>query len=294
MKLDIQEDLQDLDALLQKISAKEAPWQPTPIDLPEGEFLIELNPRDYPDITEHLFDYPENLIALAGHQCLLYIPEGILGHLAKDQPKFHFMACQTIQEMKSGGRFERYVVTNRTSGIFPVYMKNDRYSPAEKKQEIKLDVCRHCLSAYNYNNYRHATSDSKNDIVKNFDINLFFNGCKMHFENLPSRQDTSLLAGNIYLRNWPDISKSYRNSVKWHCESCGVDLSNHKSLLDTHHRDGVKTNTSVENLIALCKLCHAEQYGHAHMKGNISEIKKAIIMELRTHNNEALNKFREL
>ena len=63
------------------------------------------------------------------------------------------------------------------------------------------------------------------------------------------------------------LSQRVRESVKWRCEQCGINLSNDHLYLDTHHIWGTQYN-SLNDLEALCIGCHAEQsaYGHLRLK----------------------------
>jgi hypothetical protein len=291
MKLDTENAFTDIATLMQKIGAQKINWIPGATAIAEIEkkdFTYDINAKQHPEILEHLFNNPQKLIALQGKQCLLYIPEGIQDKPTEAQPKFHFTECRTIRDMKSAGRLERYAVTNKTQKIFTVHMKIDRFTPTSRQREIQLNVCKNCLSAYNYLGYNSKSSKEKEEIVTNFNIKSFFSKYENYFSDLPT-QTNETINEIIYTQNWKKISLSYRMSVNWHCELCGVDLSNHKQLLDTHHRDGVKKHTSIQNLIALCKLCHSGQYQHQHML--ITEEEKNIIYELRKHNDEALSKF---
>jgi len=273
MRLDTDTAFEDLTALIRRIGAKEKFWEPKPqIDFP---LEIEVTQTNHPEITAHLFDYPFGLIGAYGRQCLLYIPYITSG---RDYPKFHFMECSTIKQMRNGGRFERYIVTNKVSGLFSVYINN------HYKQEVQLDVCMNCLSEHR----GHRVSIFS---VRNFDIKLFFKKCQPYFKTLPSGHDGNI-PPNIYRNNWDAISATYRNSVRWCCEQCGVNLAERQNLLHTHHRDGVKTNTSTKNLIALCKLCHIEQFQHNHM--SITEEEKAFILGMRRRNSENERKFKDM
>ena len=59
-------------------------------------------------------------------------------------------------------------------------------------------------------------------------------------------------------------SKSLKLDVKdrdnWTCQDCGVkqnDLTKEKKWLGVHHLDGNKKNVEKDNLITLCRSCHA-------------------------------------
>ncbi len=62
-----------------------------------------------------------------------------------------------------------------------------------------------------------------------------------------------------YPPGWKKRSRGYRQSRRFICERCGVDLSHprHQEYLDTHHRDFDKNNNMDSNLRALCILCHS-------------------------------------
>lgn len=65
---------------------------------------------------------------------------------------------------------------------------------------------------------------------------------------------------NGYTDDWPGISFAYRQKHDFTCERCGVKM---KSMLDyrfmqTHHRNGVKTNNNENNLECLCIDCHSK------------------------------------
>ncbi|PMG78006.1 hypothetical protein BCU83_14840 [Vibrio breoganii] len=52
-----------------------------------------------------------------------------------------------------------------------------------------------------------------------------------------------------------------------------------RQLLHTHHKDGVKTNNSEPNLIALCADCHSKEAFHEHLF--VSHKERQTIISLR-------------
>ena len=272
MKLNTEAAFEDLTALREKIGARLVGWEPKPPISAEIEIEDVILGPSGTGIVDIIG--PQGLIGVYGRQCLIYIPHIKSWRGSHSFPKFHFMECSTIKQMRGGGRFERYTVTNKTSGYFSVYID-------EVKQEVRLDVCKNCLSEYKPRRYD----------FHNFNIEAFFKDCHYIFEALPSTYDGNI-PEDIYLSNWPAISYAYRANAGWCCEQCGVNLSGHTKLLDTHHRDGVKTNTDTRNLIALCKLCHAEQFQHDHME--VAEEDKAVIIEIRRCNSDNARKFRDM
>ena len=61
-----------------------------------------------------------------------------------------------------------------------------------------------------------------------------------------------------------ELSHQVRESAKWKCEQCGINLSNDRHYLDAHHIWGTQYN-SRRDLEALCIGCHAEQPGNGHL-----------------------------
>ena len=60
-----------------------------------------------------------------GEQILLYIKDTRLDlhtliHDPENSPRFHIAECETIEQMRRGNRFERYVMTNRIESNFKV------------------------------------------------------------------------------------------------------------------------------------------------------------------------------
>lgn len=285
MKLDTELLAAPMTALLEKIGAPETSWAPQKIVLPEGQFEITVDVAKQPQVAAELFSNPNGLLAVEGRQCLLYIPCGSLGQL----PKFHFMDCRTIREMSRAGRLDRYVVTNKTSGLFKMSISSEWYQGGGQEKEVTLYVCKNCLDSWNYKGYRNLLAKEKDRAVKDFHIAEFFASCKSQFRFLPTRTDGSIFLKDAYMKNWDDISRGYRSGRGWKCEMCGVDLSDHQEYIHTHHINGNKQDTRPENLIALCYVCHSEQPHHGHMERN--ELAQALILERREKMRRSLNNF---
>ncbi|MEI6747187.1 MAG: HNH endonuclease, partial [Methylococcaceae bacterium] len=73
-----------------------------------------------------------------------------------------------------------------------------------------------------------------------------------------------------YTENWDLISRQRKEQYGYVCQQCGIDLSNHKNLMQTHHANGVKSDNSSGNLKVLCIECHRDQPSHGHMKSSAS------------------------
>lgn len=232
----------------------------------DDDIAIKLTTRGGIEIDlEDVSIDPTGVWVYKGHHVLLFIPDqgwdfnDVMSGI-KEGKKFHLTDCQTIDDMKRKDRFARYQATNNTEGIFAIHGK-DRLNSQSKSGEVRLHVCKNCLTKLNYKDYNKARYKTKQEIYQNFNLDEFFKHYQTSFAKEPPNvgQDK---AG--YPANWDMISANHRQKRNWTCEQCHVNLSEHHHLLDTHHIDGVRHHTAEHNLKALCKTCHKAQSQHGH------------------------------
>lgn len=238
--IDLESNAKPIDTLIEKLSSRRG---------------LEIALEDL-EIKDGLFSYQ-------GYHVLLFIPDH--GWKFTDMVngdcegnKYHLTECQTLANMRSKKRFNRYQATNNTEGIFQIY-GTDSVTQTRKDAEIRLHVCRHCLTKLNYRNY----ASNRNEVYRTFSLEEFFQTYTTSFASLPKDVGQQK---NGYAENWSDLSNKIREETGWKCEECGVVLERYKNLLHVHHRDGVKQNNSRENLMVLCVECHSKQPAHGHMK----------------------------
>jgi hypothetical protein len=208
---------------------------------------------------------PGDTITIEGRRVFLYIREFNVNaesfEEASNAPeklrRFHVSWCNTLQKMKSAGRFERYVASDRVDEPFGVVMQLREGGWA--CGDTELYVCRNCLSHTGWHGYRNAPEARRAEIVKGFSRRLFLETEGTRFADLPTRTDEAAPAIG-YAADWSERSRAYRQSVGWRCEDCSVDCGKHPNLLDTHHQNGVVSDNSIKNLQALCKTCHANRH----------------------------------
>ena len=183
--------------------------------------------------------------------------------------KYHLFHCRTIEKMLRDGRFDRYVTTNRRDGQFQVQSRED--NGCREDVLARLHCCKNCLER----------TDQAYQPPKSFDLDAYLqrNRGAVREGPIPHTKDTEGRSSD-YPSNWREISKKTRMERGYQCEKCYVNLSEHKSLLHVHHRNGVKSDSRSSNLAVLCELCHSEQPGHSHMK--VSAVNQREIIRLRS------------
>ncbi len=121
------------------------PIEPLDIKLNQG---FEVNFED--------IEFDTGLASYEGRQVLLYIKDHSYGdkihRVLQDGSqgnKYHVSFCSTLESMRNKGRFDRYVVTNKLDGIFPV-SGTDTVSREYIEGDTRLAVCQVCLKGINY------------------------------------------------------------------------------------------------------------------------------------------------
>jgi hypothetical protein len=253
-----------LDALRRRIGAPVVQWKARVNR--EQDIRIDYEPREWADIgLDEVEVGPGDTITVDGRRVFLYIREFRVKadtfEEASNHPetlrKFHVAWCQALREMKAQGRFERYVASERVDEPFGVAMqtKSDNWICGD----VELHVCRFCLTHLNWRSYPNATRKRRTELVESFSRRIFLETEVTRFAELPSKADTSAPAAG-YAADWAERSRAYRASVRFRCEGCGVDCSQRQGLLDTHHQNGVTSDNTRSNLVALCKTCHARKH----------------------------------
>lgn len=216
------------------------------------------------DIDDVEFD-TDGTLTYKGRKVILYIRD--FTYYSEDSvlPKFHVANCSTLQGMKRRKRFERYVVSTRLNGVFPMKISSDQQTWTDREES--LDVCKNCLSQINWDNY---TSSNKAEVFRKFSLGAFFEKYpNALITETPKFTDLNAPV-NEYAPDVSKISKAYRSSVGWKCEQCSASLeADHlRRFLHVHHRNAIKSDNGAENLIALCISCHVNQDGHSHLKNS--------------------------
>ena len=213
-------------------------------------------------ITAEEIEFNDKILTYSGRQVLLYIPdqgknlETVIRYPEKGR-RFHVADCKTLQGMREQNRFDRYVVTNNLTGLFDVTGLDSL--GREKEGKASLKICQNCLTTLNYKGF---ALNKDMHIFHNFSLEEFFEDYSTYFKFHPKHTKPY---GSGYSEDWEEISYRYKTSQGYRCESCGIDLRHHKRLLVTHHINGVKSDNSESNMLALCVDCHRKQEFHSHL-----------------------------
>ena len=272
-------DFPKLQKLVTRMSANPSSWRLRPYETKERqrereELRQELQQgKEIPDLNE--VESRAGLLTHKGEQIVLYIKDTrqdkyTLFHDPQKSRRFHVAECQTIREMRSKGRFERYVVTTRQDGRFLVEAVD-----SDREFEAPLCVCKNCLTQLNWKGYARTKSIK---LWMEFSLQDFFAEFTTFFSSRPRYTDLTAPPGG-YAKNWHSLATRIKRARGWRCDECGVNLSKHRSLLHGHHKNGVTSDNSLENIAVLCLLCHSEQPYHGRVKP--SEAQRELLESLR-------------
>ncbi len=242
----------------------------------ESDFSVQLEEgiRDF-DINE--IEVKEGILFYKNEQVVLYIYDcyKTVDDESEDLSRYHVSECKTIEDMKARDRYERYIATSRKTGSFKISLFRDIERSHKEEREKDLKVCINCLKALNYNGAKDKDHMQRREICDAFEIGEFFDEYSTYFKEKPK-----YTCDNVQINNYPDdwniISKKKRESESWECEICGVNLQIFKNLLQTHHKNEHRFDSSPNNLEALCLICHGDKHPHMHIS---NEAKGLIIKE---------------
>jgi hypothetical protein len=218
---------------------------------------------------EEIVVLDDGTLAYKGRRVLLYIRD--VNHYGRREglPKYHLSNCNVLQDARRSGRFgRRYVIANRTDGIFQINMLSGGRTAASSE---RLNVCQVCLSTLRIDGFSfQIEQQERRRRVKVFSPQKFFDLYPIDLHTQLPQYGADEAPLNKYSDGFRETSTNFKASTNWHCQMCGLDLSAHslRKFLHTHHRNGDKSDDMQTNLRALCVECHAKEPEHSHMKSS--------------------------
>jgi hypothetical protein len=211
----------------------------------------------------------DGTLAYKDRRVLLYIRDCTqYSKRALKMPRFHVADCITLDEMRRTHRYERYVVATRIDGSFELNVKTHGDTGYRHVTE-RLDVCQNCLTRLAWAGFHNTlTSPERVVHVRAFSIAQFFEKYGMSLVSVKPRYTADSAPLNEYPANFKEISDRLRAEAGYKCAKCRLDLSapSDRRYLQTHHKNGVKSDNSRSNLMALCLGCHAQEPNHAQVR----------------------------
>ena len=212
---------------------------------------------------------PDGTFALKDRRVLIYIRDVRMFRGDQTDPRFHLFNCSKIDEMTASGKFERYVASARTDGLFEINVIQNYSTPHSDTK--KLAVCRLCLSGLSYENYGHHLSPrQRQDFVDNFSIDEFFARYPSSLHAKEPDFDSENAPIDDYTADFPFISRWVREGSGWTCEKCKRILASARlrKFLHVHHIGGRRSDNRRGNLKVLCIACHSNEPKHQHLRNS--------------------------
>lgn len=162
MKIELGEALEALTRLQRMMGVTDEPELPAPV---LAQLVNEGIEAEFDEVPANF----EGVLTWRGKIVVLYIQDQRGSAFQQSGYRFHVAECNTLERMRANSFGDRYIVTSRADGRFPVHPGG--YGPVELRP---MQVCKNCLRRVDWDGYRAAGPSEQTRIVASFDIGSFF------------------------------------------------------------------------------------------------------------------------
>jgi hypothetical protein len=184
----------------------------------------------------------DGTLAYRNHRVFVYVRDSAVPaphHVAGDEhrPRFHVANCERIRAMRASGQAARYVASAKTD-----------------IQSEHLRVCQDCLGELQYEGR-----------VQSFTVERFYH---LWPRELLEAHFTQTVLLDDFGGDFGEHAAEAMALAHYRCTQCGIDLSAEhlRRFLHVHHKQVVKHDNPLSELVVLCIGCHANQSGHGLMR----------------------------
>jgi hypothetical protein len=170
----------------------------------------------------------------------------------EELPRFHVANCEKMRTLRSRKQGLRYVVSAET-GIL----------------QKRLRVCQDCLVELQYEGIsKNQPKLSRQSIAHAFTVERFFHLWPRDLPDVHTAEGGPAALLDDFGGDFGEHAVAAMALAQYRCTRCGIDLSaaQLRRFLHVHHREVVKYDNPLSELVVMCIGCHANQSGHGLMR----------------------------
>lgn len=172
-----------------------------------------------------------------GDGTLVYRHQRVLVYVKDSDLPFHVANCERIRAMRANRHDTSYVVSAEAA-----------------PQSERLRVCHDCLDELQYDGD-----------ANNFTVERFYSLWPRELREAHATQTVLL---DDFGGDFGQHAAEAMALANFRCTKCGIDLgaAHLRRFLHVHHKEVVKFDNPLSELMVLCIGCHANQSGHGLMR----------------------------
>ena len=170
----------------------------------------------------------------------------------EEWPRFHVADCPKLRQLRAWSHGRQYVVSAEV-GLM------------QKKQ---LRACQDCLVELKYEGIDKKAKLSRPSIVHAFTVERFYHLWPRDLPEAPGSTGEPDVELDDFGGDFGEHAVAAMELAQYRCTKCGIDLAapELRRFLHVHHREVVRYDNPLSELVVLCIGCHANQSGHGLMR----------------------------